>query len=118
MLPWYQASTSDVLKYLQTSTKGLSQQEAYKRLQHYGENEIQFKQKPAWLRFLLQFWDPMIAILLVTAFVTAPFPLEWWPIILLCALPSFICIELDKLIRSFRTKPREHEKSSDVMLKN
>ena len=32
-------------------------------------------------------------------FRTAPFPAEWWPLILLCILPSFIAIELDKLIR-------------------
>ncbi len=32
-------------------------------------------------------------------FRTAPFPAEWWPLILLCFLPSFIAIELDKLFR-------------------
>ena len=30
---------------------------------------------------------------------TAPFPSEWWPLILLCFLPSFTAIELDKLLR-------------------
>ncbi|PLW69726.1 cation-translocating P-type ATPase [Pseudohalioglobus lutimaris] len=32
-------------------------------------------------------------------FRTAPFPPEWWPLILLCFLPSFIAIETDKLLR-------------------
>jgi magnesium-transporting ATPase (P-type) len=32
-------------------------------------------------------------------FRTAPFPPEWWPLILLCFLPSFAAIELDKLVR-------------------
>jgi len=32
-------------------------------------------------------------------FKTAPFPLEWWPIILVCLLPGFIGLEVDKLIR-------------------
>jgi magnesium-transporting ATPase (P-type) len=32
-------------------------------------------------------------------FRTAPFPMEWWPLILLCFLPSFVAIELDKLVR-------------------
>ena len=32
-------------------------------------------------------------------FRTAVFPTEWWPLILVCFLPSFVAIELDKLIR-------------------
>jgi magnesium-transporting ATPase (P-type) len=32
-------------------------------------------------------------------FRTAPFPSEWWPLILLCFLPSFIAIESDKALR-------------------
>jgi P-type Ca2+ transporter type 2C len=32
-------------------------------------------------------------------FRTAPFPPEWWPLILLCFLPSFLAIETDKLLR-------------------
>ncbi|KAA1192471.1 HAD-IC family P-type ATPase [Pseudohalioglobus sediminis] len=32
-------------------------------------------------------------------FRTAPFPSAWWPLILLCFLPSFIAIETDKLLR-------------------
>lgn len=32
-------------------------------------------------------------------FRTAPFPVQWWPLILLCFLPSFLAIESDKLLR-------------------
>jgi magnesium-transporting ATPase (P-type) len=32
-------------------------------------------------------------------FRTAEFPAEWWPLILLCFFPSFIAIEMDKLLR-------------------
>jgi calcium-translocating P-type ATPase len=40
-------------------------------------------------------------------FRTAPFPKEWWPLILLCALPSFIAIESDKKLRAvFARKAR------------
>lgn len=35
-------------------------------------------------------------------FRTAPFPAEWWPMILLCFLPSFLAIETDKLVRKAR----------------
>ena len=34
-----------------------------------------------------------------TLFRTAAFPSEWWPMIFLCFLPSFVAIELDKLVR-------------------
>ena len=37
-------------------------------------------------------------------FRTAPFPLAWWPLILLCFLPSFIAIEADKLVRGLWAK--------------
>jgi magnesium-transporting ATPase (P-type) len=37
-------------------------------------------------------------------FRTAPFPSDWWPLILLCFLPSFVTIELDKLVRHLRGK--------------
>jgi len=33
-------------------------------------------------------------------FRTAEFPGDWWPLILMCFLPSFLAIEMDKLIRS------------------
>lgn len=32
-------------------------------------------------------------------FRTAPFPAEWWPLILLCFFPSFLAIESDKALR-------------------
>jgi magnesium-transporting ATPase (P-type) len=32
-------------------------------------------------------------------FRTAPFPSDWWPLILMCFFPSFMAIELDKLVR-------------------
>jgi magnesium-transporting ATPase (P-type) len=34
-----------------------------------------------------------------TLFKTAPFPREWWPVILVCLLPGFIGLEIDKFIR-------------------
>jgi magnesium-transporting ATPase (P-type) len=43
-------------------------------------------------------------------FRTAPFPTDWWPLILLCFFPSFIAIEIDKLIR------RWHRRTPDMRL--
>ncbi|MCI5115659.1 MAG: ATPase, partial [Candidatus Electrothrix sp. AX1] len=59
-----------VLKTLETSRLGLDPELARERQQHYGANELQFKKTPAWVRFLRQFNDPMVIILLITALIT------------------------------------------------
>jgi magnesium-transporting ATPase (P-type) len=38
-------------------------------------------------------------------FRTAAFPAAWWPLILLCFFPSFIAIEVDKLVRKLNAPP-------------
>jgi len=68
--PWYGLSTQEVLEKLDTDPKGLTDEIAAARLQAFGPNEIEFKKTPAWVRFLRQFNDPMVIILLVTALVT------------------------------------------------
>jgi calcium-translocating P-type ATPase len=67
---WYQMGANDVIRILETGHKGLDSLVVAERLQFHGPNEIQFKKTPAWLRFLWQFHDPMVIILLVTAIVT------------------------------------------------
>jgi calcium-translocating P-type ATPase len=66
----YALSRDALLAELDTSEAGLSAPEAKQRLEQYGPNEIAFRKTPAWQRFLQQFNDPMVIILLVTAFVT------------------------------------------------
>jgi len=39
--------------------KGLSSEEAAKRLEQYGRNELPEKKDPLWLVFLRLFWAPM-----------------------------------------------------------
>ena len=67
---WYQMQAHDVIHSLESSNKGLSNAAAAERLGIHGPNEIEFKKTPAWVRFLRQFHDPMVIILLVTAVVT------------------------------------------------
>ncbi len=71
MSNWYNISAADALSKLETVIDGLKQDEAEKRLQQYGANEITVKKTPAWLRFLRQFKDSMSLILLATALLTA-----------------------------------------------
>jgi magnesium-transporting ATPase (P-type) len=68
--PW-RLDTSAILDGLDSTEAGLGEAEASRRLEACGLNEIAFKKTPAWLRFLRQFNDPMVIILLVTACVTA-----------------------------------------------
>ena len=67
---WYGLSTDEIMKALESSPTGLTDEVAADRLQKYGPNEIEFKKTPAWVRFLRQFNDPMVIILLVTAVIT------------------------------------------------
>ena len=67
---WYGLSADEVLRELETGSNGLTDEVAGARLAQVGPNEIEFKKTPAWVRFLRQFNDPMVIILLATALVT------------------------------------------------
>ncbi|MCF6188738.1 MAG: cation-transporting P-type ATPase, partial [Desulfobulbaceae bacterium] len=52
--------------------RGLSREDAESRLQQFGANTLTAKPgKPSWLRFLLQFHQPLIYILIAAGVVTA-----------------------------------------------
>ena len=42
---------------------------------------------------------PTFVPVVADAFRCANFPIEWWPLIILCIFPGFIALELEKLIR-------------------
>ncbi len=71
----YLESLLSVFTHLKSSEDGLSSQEAEKRLNENGPNKLADPPAvPLWKKFLLQFADPMIIVLLVAAavsFVTA-----------------------------------------------
>ncbi len=68
---WHTSSTDAIFKELQTHAAGLSTDEAAKRMQQYGPNQLQEKKKkPVWLLFLMQFKDVMILILMAAAIVS------------------------------------------------
>jgi calcium-translocating P-type ATPase len=67
---WYQLEPDEILTRLDSGVDGLDSATASERLRQYGANEIEFEKTPAWLRFLRQFNDPMVIILLVTATIT------------------------------------------------
>lgn len=73
-LPLYhQLSEEAIVDRLSSDIEsGLSSSEVASRYEKYGWNELQFKpEKPAWLRFLLQFHQPLLYILLLAGAVKA-----------------------------------------------
>lgn len=69
---WHSLETSEILGQLEVSAEqGLSAEEVKKRQELYGLNVLTPKKgKPAWLRFILQFHQPLVYILLAAALVT------------------------------------------------
>ncbi|WP_017662834.1 cation-transporting P-type ATPase [Baaleninema simplex] len=63
----------EIIKSLGSSAEsGLTPEEVARRYEQYGWNELQFQPgKPAWLRFLLQFNQPLLYILLLAGAVKA-----------------------------------------------
>lgn len=73
VISYHQLSDREVIEYFTSdATVGLSAEEVARRYEKYGWNELQFKPgKPAWLRFLLQFHQPLLYILLLAGAVKA-----------------------------------------------
>ncbi len=64
----YQKDIEDVLVKMNTSENGLSDSEAAKRIEAYGHNEIEEKEKASTLKLFLEtFRDAMVIVLLVAA---------------------------------------------------
>ena len=69
---WFTKSKEEVLLSLDTDVKeGLSSQEAEKRLQSFGRNELDVKKKESIVKKVIgQLEDPMIIVLLIAAFLS------------------------------------------------
>ena len=64
----YSKKKEEIFKILNSNTRGLDSKEAKKRLNDFGQNIILNKKKTPWIiRFLKQFNDTMIIILLIVA---------------------------------------------------
>ena len=68
MKEWYQISTQDVMKNMEATERGLTEDQVQARLQEYGENALAQGEKKTVLQvFLAQFLDLLVAILIVRA---------------------------------------------------
>ena len=74
---WHTKSTESIFTLLETSTDGLDQEEVEKRLEAYGPNQLPtVRTRSAFLRFIYQFHNILIYVLLAAGIVTAI--LEHW----------------------------------------
>ena len=68
---WHCLDKETVMKLIDTSPEGLTNDEAALRLGKYGPNQlVEKKKKPGWLIFLLQFKDFMILVLMAAAIIS------------------------------------------------
>ena len=72
-MEWYNKGKKEILKELNTDLSlGLSQKEAQRRIEEYGRNELEVQAKKSLLsKFIVQFADFLIIILLLAAGISA-----------------------------------------------
>jgi magnesium-transporting ATPase (P-type) len=68
---WYRLVIEAVFEKLQAAPEGLSEVEARLRLEKFGYNELKTARPSALVRFLRQFHNPLVYILLIAASITA-----------------------------------------------
>ncbi len=75
---WHHLSADEIPALLESNSEnGLTEEEVRRRLDRFGPNTLTAKQgKPGWLRFLLQFHQPLIYILIAAGAITAALQ-EW-----------------------------------------
>jgi len=69
-IAWYQLGVQQVFELLATDSNGLTAPEAKARLEKYGYNELKVKKRSSLIRFLRQFHNALLYILIVAAIVT------------------------------------------------
>lgn len=74
---WHTRDIEEIWEALETSPQGLSPDDAAQRLAHFGLNRLpSLPGTRAWVRFLKQFHNPLIYVLLITAATTLALQ-EW-----------------------------------------
>jgi len=88
---WHNLKASETITSLNSSASGLSQEEAQKRLEQFGPNELVEKEKISpWAIFLEQFKSFLIIILLIAVVLSAVLG-EVFDAILIAAIVFFAC---------------------------
>ncbi len=91
--PWHVLPAEEVMRALSTPIEGLASEEARRRLEEFGPNQLEVQRGPsAWQRLIAQFKSPLVAILgvsaIVAVFVGKPF--DVWVIVVVLFLNAII----------------------------
>jgi Ca2+-transporting ATPase len=65
---WHSIEINDVLEALESSLKGITEQDALKRLEDYGPNELKEEKKKQWYHLL---WEQFTSILVIVLVISA-----------------------------------------------
>src|SRR5215216_1107122 len=68
---WYALDAKEVLSYLEVQGNGLNSQEAKKRLEHYGPNQLEEAPRPTFLQMLWEQLNNFVVILLIIASIVS-----------------------------------------------
>jgi P-type Ca2+ transporter type 2C len=92
---WHEMNATEVIQLL-SNEKGLADEEVKQRIARYGKNELpEVAKKSEWIRFLLQFNNVLIYVLIVASSITAWLG-DWldtgviWAVIIINALIGYI----------------------------
>jgi Ca2+-transporting ATPase len=66
---WHALKAEDVLKHLEVQDRGITTEEAKKRLEHYGPNQLKEAPRPTFLQMLWEQLNNFVVILLIIASV-------------------------------------------------
>ena len=64
---WHALKAEEVLNHLEVQDKGLTSEEAKKRLEHYGPNQLEEAPRPTFLQTLWEQLNNFVVILLIIA---------------------------------------------------
>jgi len=77
-ISWHSLSTDDVLQRLDTHHQnGLSSEEASRRMQQFGRNELQDKPRPTFLKMVFDQLNNFVVILLIVASIVSALLGDW-----------------------------------------
>jgi Ca2+-transporting ATPase len=68
---WYQLPVEQTFELLAADNNGLTSTEVKARLERYGYNELKFRKRGPLIRFLLQFHNALLYVLMVAALIAA-----------------------------------------------
>ncbi len=100
---YYRMKAEAVLSKINTTIKGLDADEADRRIDHYGKNELSAQfEVPRWMLFISQFKDLLVLVLLAAATVSFIIGSVRDAIIMLIIVVSSTVVKQTTFVQQFR----------------